>query len=119
MSSELTLGELRFVEESLNVWKQYVYEIKDLMDEFPPELSKHLRELSDRYKEEFKKYYMAEKEKNPNVTSDAALAAFDAGWDDVCPEFYDVKALFSSCSAADLEKASAAIEEAVNAFKLQ
>ena len=35
MSSELTLGELRFVEESLNVWKQYVYEIKDLMDEFP------------------------------------------------------------------------------------
>ncbi len=114
--AELTSGELRYIDESLNTWRFWISEISGYMDEVPAEVKKHIDELSDQFKAEFVKFFAAEKDKNPNPNGGEISAAFDEQWNKEHPEFFDMKALFSGCSASDLEKAAEAIKKAEDFF---
>lgn len=94
---ELTTGELRYINESTDGWKMYIYS-KD--QEITPEIQQRMRELSTAYKEAFYAFYEAALQKGEVYDSDAVQKDFDEVYGKEHPEFYDVDALFeggSSC----------------------
>ncbi len=106
---ELTIGELRFVNESTNVWNMLTISIMSTMENVPESVKTHLDELGQQYREEFLAYYTKEKK---NAAAEQILGDFDQSWEKKCPEFYDFRKLFSDCSQEDLQKAEEAIQSA-------
>ncbi len=114
--SELTEGELRFIEESTNRWKMNVLRVTEMMDEIPDSVRENIDALEERYKKEFGEFYKAQKGKDEEKDADDLWYEFDNSWDEKCPEFYNVKELFKDCSKEDLKKAEPALKKAEEYF---
>lgn len=102
---ELTIGELRYINESTTIWKMLTQRVKDSMGQVPSEITEKLRESEKAYIEELRKYYIDTKEQGTNKNSDEIAAEFDDLWVEKHPDFYDMRKLFAECNSEELAKA--------------
>ena len=109
---ELTMGELRSINESTNVWKMLIRRIQDSMEHVPSPVTDRIKELEELYIRELQEYYPNAKENDPSKDLDDIAAEFDELWDGKHPEFYDVRKLFAECDTKELAKAEEAIKDA-------
>lgn len=114
---DLTIGDQRYIEESLTIWWMYINPILSSMKAVPQELTKKLRELAEQYVEEFSDFYMKKKEEDESLHADEIKNAFDEKWSKEHEEFYDMDKLFSGCDVESLKEAEPAIEDAKKAFR--
>ena len=114
---ELTIGDQRYVEESLTIWRMYINPIINSLNEAPSKLTDRLRELESQYIEEFYAFYKEKKEENENLHADAIHNAFDDVWSEKHPDFYDMDKLFEGLSDEDMKRAEKAINKAKEAFE--
>lgn len=88
---ELTIGELRFIDESTNDWKMYIYSKCRTRD--TAELRERINVLSEEYKEAFREFYKKRLEKASFVDSIELKNEFDKVYEKKKPEFYDINTL--------------------------
>ncbi|MBQ7706651.1 MAG: hypothetical protein IJT72_02590 [Lachnospiraceae bacterium] len=116
---ELTIGDQRYIEESLTTWMMYINPIVSSMDSVPKELKDKISELSDRYVDEFYDFYEKKKDEDESLHADEIKNAFDEIWEKEHEEFFDMDKLFKKCSKKELKKAESAIKDAKEAFSYQ
>lgn len=87
---ELTPGELRYINESTDGWRMYIYSKKQ---EMTPEIQERMSELSTAYKEAFYAFYEDALQKGEVYDSDAVLKDFNEIYEKEHPEFFDIDAL--------------------------
>ena len=88
---ELTVGELRFIDESTNDWRMYIYSKVDA--KVAAELQERLRALSDEYKAAFLDFYKKRVEKETYVDAIETKNEFDKFYEKRNPAFYDINGL--------------------------
>jgi len=102
---ELTLGELRYIDESANAWYMDVRRIADSMGDVPEAVKTRISTLQEEYVEEFLEFYTAEKEKSTGLDSVDIQDKFDETWTKKHPDFYDMEKLFAECDKDKLKAA--------------
>ncbi len=93
---ELTLGELRYINESANEWEMYIRSL--IKQELPPEAEEHMEELAKAYKEAFLAFYKEAIQRGEDGDSIAIHRAFNAIYEKEHPEFFDVETLSGGLS---------------------
>lgn len=84
---ELTLGELRFIDESANGWKMYIYQ--NMQRELTEEEKNQIHSLAEDYCKAFLEFYKSAVEKNNVVDSDDIHDKFDETYKSSHPDFYN------------------------------
>ncbi len=87
----LTLGELRYIDESTNSWRMaLVAKAADKgIREFSSEVENRMVDLSEEYKDAFKDFYEKAKAEDPTKDSVEIQNAFDEEYHKSHPEFYE------------------------------
>lgn len=94
---ELTPGELRYIDESVNEWKMYIRIIAK--QELTMEDERHIESLAKAYKEAFLAFYKEAVQKDEDANSTEIHRAFNAVYEKEHPEFYDVETLSKGLSS--------------------
>ncbi|MCR5249687.1 MAG: hypothetical protein K6E50_03685 [Lachnospiraceae bacterium] len=102
---ELTIGELRYINEAVNLWKMLVMRIQCSMDHMPESLTDKLNRLEQDFQDQFRAYYQKCRDEGSQKSSDALLDDFEEKWEKIHPDFYDFRKLFAECSPEDLKAA--------------
>ena len=88
---ELTAGELRFIDESTNDWRMYIYGKVDA--KAAVELKESMNVLSEEYKEAFLDFYKKRIEREFYVDGIEVKNDFDKVYKKRNPAFYDINRL--------------------------
>ena len=115
---ELTIGDERYIEESLTIWKMYINPVLSSLNESAEEFELKISGLEKQYVEEFYNYFSKKKEEDESLHADEIKALFDEVWSKELEEFYDMDKLFMGLDEENLKNAKAAIDEAKKAFQL-
>ncbi len=94
---ELTPGELRYIDESVNEWKMYIRIIAK--QELTMEDERHIESLEKAYKEAFLAFYKEAVQREEDADSIEIHRAFNAVYEKEHPEFYDVETLSRGVSS--------------------
>ena len=109
--AELTMGDQHFIAESTMSWKMILMGIKGKMKSVPKETEDRIRALEKQYRTEFYEFFLEERGKDTDLDADGIQSAFEKSFKEKCPEFFDVRALFSACSPGDLAAAEEKLKE--------
>ena len=109
---ELTLGQLRTIQESTQSWRMLLANIEGAMGEVPKDVKKKIDALQEGFINAFGEYYTQSIEANDGRNADDVASDFAKIWSEKHPEFYDVRAIFSGCGEDALRKAEKAISYA-------
>lgn len=88
---ELTLGELRCIDESANGWKMYIFQ--SIQRDLTAEEKKQMNSLANDYCKAFHEFYKSAVEKQDRVDSDDIHDKFDETYKISHPEFFDFPSL--------------------------
>lgn len=88
---ELTTGELRFIDESTNNWRMYIYSKSGA--KAMGGLQEQMNVLSEQYKEAFSEFYKNRIKKDSFADSIEIKNEFDKAYEKKNPAFYDINAL--------------------------
>ena len=90
---EISMGEMRYLEESANAWKMEVY--GRLKKELTDEEETKIKEMARAYVEAFSDYYKNAIAEDENRDTYDIQSEFDEVYEKEHPEFYDIDALIS------------------------
>ncbi len=87
----LTLGELRYIDESTNSWRMglIVRAAEKGIHEFSPEIESRMIDLAEDYKDAFRDFYEKTNAEDHTQDSVAIQNAFDESYSKSHPEFYE------------------------------
>ena len=90
---ELTMGELRYISESTDVWQMALDDEIDRRGGVSREKLDHINELRDGYIQEFAEFYKAAIINKQTYDANLIKYSFDEQWANKHPEFFDVEKL--------------------------
>ncbi len=99
---ELTAGEERYIEESVNGWNMLMSMITGGIENVTDDVKKRIVELSETYVAEFKKFYS---EAGDTSDADEVNERFAQKWSAEHPEYTDMEKLLAGCSDKDIKRA--------------
>jgi ribosomal silencing factor RsfS len=94
---ELTIGDLRYINESANSFIMETNMESGKYKEIQQDLKDHIEELKTGFVKEFGEYFRREREAGSTKDADGLLYDFDEIFGEEHPEFYDMEKLFEGC----------------------
>lgn len=91
---ELTMGDLRYINESANSFMMEAGMTLGKYKEVPQDLKDRIDELKAGFVREFGEYFRKEREAGNTKDADELLNDFDGIFEKEHPEFYDMEKLF-------------------------
>ncbi len=108
----MTIGDLRFVEESTVSWNMLIGRILDVMQDVPASVKEKISGLDRQYREGFRQFFEEARKKDAARDADEIWDAFEIEWRKKCPDFYDVRKMLADCPPQQLEQAEKQISDA-------
>ncbi len=113
---ELTMGDQRYIAESLTTWKMYINPILGTMGEVPQDVEDNINQLAEAYLRDFESFYQEKMNEDETLLSSEVQYAFEQIWIKDHPQMFDIDALLTGCSEEALKQAEKEISDAREAF---
>ncbi len=94
--SELTIGDLRYIDESVNSWKMQIDMLLQAREPASEDVLKRIDELENLYKEDFSVFFRKAREEGTEKNAVEIQNAFDDEWEKKHPDFYDLEQLLKA-----------------------
>ena len=92
---ELTVGELRYIDESVNPWKMQIHSKIENIEELPESVFQRMADLEKEFKDRFYEFYKKAVDEGTTLDSDQLLKQFEESFVKDHPEFWDMEALLA------------------------